>query len=305
MTATVQRAAPSPPRRSVGSTLAAMTSSQASSPVGTITETTADRFDVDVVEASRTRPVVVDFWAPWCQPCHQLAPLLESVAQRFAGDVDVVKLDIDQAPQIAQRYRIQSIPALKAFRDGAVAREATGMQNEQALVALFAAVAPTEADRCVAEARAATDDAEAERLLRQALASDPAHRDAIVALARRLADRGEADEARGLLDRIVEDADVARLRAELDLAAASLDEAERERLAAAADDGDPQAALQLGRALAADGDHEHAVERLLAAVAHPATREPARQALLEVFAVLGDDHELTKSARPRLASALY
>lgn len=282
-----------------------MTSSQANPPAATLPETTADRFDADVVEASRTRPVVVDFWAPWCQPCHQLSPLLEQVAQRYAGEVDAVKLNVDEAPRVAQRYRVQSIPAIKAFRDGAVARELTGMQSEQALAGLFAAVAPTEADRRVAEARAATDDAEAEQLLRQALEADPAHRDAIVALARRLADRGEADEARGLLDRIVEDAEVARLRAELDLAGAGRDDAERQRLAAAADDGDPQSALELGRALAADGDHEHAIERLLAAVRHPATREPARQALLEVFAVLGDDHELTKSARPRLASALY
>jgi putative thioredoxin len=282
-----------------------MTSHQASPQAPALPETTAERFEADVVEASRVRPVVVDFWAPWCQPCHQLAPVLESVAARFAGEVDAVKLNIDKAPRIAQRYRIQSIPALTAFRDGAVAREVTGMQSEQSLTGLFAAVAPSEADRCVARAQAAADDSEAERWLSQALESDPAHRDAVVALARRLADRGETQQARGLLGRVVEDAEVARLRAELDLAAAGRGETERARLTADADAGDPQAALELGRALAADGDHAAAIERLLGAVTNPQTREPARQALLEVFAVLGDDHELTKSARPRLASALY
>lgn len=280
-----------------------MTSQQATS-TGAPREITAERFDTDVVEASRTRPVVVDFWAPWCQPCHQLAPVLERVAARFAGEVDTVGLNVDQAPQIAQRYRIQGIPAIKAFRDGAVAGELTGMQDEQSLVGLFAAVAPTEADRLVAAADGA-DDAERERLLRQALAHDPAHREAIVRLARLLAARGDAEEARGLLDRVADDSEVATLQAELDLAGARRDDAERERLAAAADDGDAQAALELGQALAADGDYEPAVERLLAAVRDPATREPGRQALVQVFAVLGDDHELTRTARPRLAAALY
>lgn len=282
-----------------------MTSQHADGLIGTLPEISAERFDVDVVEASRTRPVVVDFWAPWCQPCHQLAPVLERVASRFAGDVDAVKLNVDDAPQIAQRYRVQGIPALKAFRDGAVARELSGVQTEQALTGLFAGLAPTEADRLVADADVAGDGAERERLLRAALASDPAHRDALVGLARLLADRGDADEARGLLERIAEDADVAKLRAELDLAAGRRDDADRERLAAAADDGDLDAALELGRALAADGDYEPAVQRLLAAVADPATREPARHALVEVFNVLGDDHELTQRARPRLAAALY
>lgn len=282
-----------------------MTSHQADPYTGTLPETSAARFDVDVIEASHTRPVVVDFWAPWCQPCHQLAPVLERIAARFAGEVDAVKLNVDEAPQIAQRYRVQSIPALKAFRDGAVARELSGMQTEQALTGLFAGLAPTEADRLVADADGAADDAERERLLRAALAPDPAHRGGIVRLARLLADRGESEEARGLLDRVAEDAEVAKLRAELDLAAGRRDDAERDRLTAAADEGDPHAALELGRALAADGDYEPAVERLLVAVADPATREPARQALVEVFHVLGDDHELTQRARPRLTAALY
>lgn len=282
-----------------------MTSHQVNSRAGTLPATTAERFDADVVEASRTRPVVVDFWAPWCAPCHQLAPLVERVAARFADEVDAIELNVDEAPEVARRYRIQSIPTLKAFRDGAVAGELAGMQSEQALVGLFAAVAPTQADRLVGDAEAAGDDAERERLLRQALDTDPAHRDAIVALGRLLADRGDADEARRLLDRLAEDGEVARLRAELDLGAVRRDEAERARLTEAADAGDPQAALELGQALAADGEHQAALERLLAAVGDPRTKEAARQATLSVFAVLGDDHELTRRARPRLARALH
>jgi putative thioredoxin len=179
------------------------------------------------------------------------------------------------------------------------------MQNEQSLAGLFAAVAPTDADRLVAAADNAADAAEREQRLRRALESDPAHRGGIVRLARLLADRGETEEARGLLDRVAEDADVAKLQVELDLAGARRDDAERDRLAAAADAGDAQAAPELDQALAADDHYDAAVERLLAAVRDPATREAARQALVQVFAVLGDDHELTRAARPRLAAALY
>lgn len=282
-----------------------MTSHQVNSQTGSLPATTAEGFETDVVEASRARPVVVDFWAPWCAPCHQLAPLVERVAARFAGQVDAVKLNIDEASEIARRYRVQSIPTLKAFRGGAVAGELTGMQSEQALMGLFNSVAPTEADRRVADAEAAGEVAQREQLLRQALDDDPAHRDATVGLTRLLLDRGDTDEARRLLDRLVEDDEVARLRAQIDLGAAGRDHAERTRLAEAADAGDTQAALELGRALAADGEHEAAIERLLGAVADPGTREPGRQALLEVFAVLGDDHPLTQHARPRLARALY
>ena len=268
-------------------------------------ETTADRFETDVVEASRTRPVVVDFWAPWCGPCHQLAPLLERVAARYAGDVDVVKLNIDEAPALAQRYQIQGIPAIKAFRGGRVVDERTGVPSEQALADLFAGLVPSVADQLAAQAQETADEAERERLLREALASEPGHRDAVVGLARLLAARGEVQEASGLLDRLADDADVARLRAELDLAAARRDPHDREALAARAAGGDPEAALELGRALAAEGEHAEAIDHLLAAVAHPATRESARQGVLEVFAVLGDDHELTRQARPRLARALF
>ncbi len=268
-------------------------------------ETTAERFDTDVVEASHTRPVVVDFWAPWCGPCHQLAPLLERVAARYGDHVDTVKLNIDEAPRIAQRFGIQGIPALKAFRGGQVVDERTGVPSEQALADLFAGLVPSVADQLTTQAQQAGDDDERERLLREALASEPGHRDAIVALARLLSQRGDAQEALGLLDRVAPDEEVARLRAELDLAGARRDAATREALIDRAARGEPEAALELGRALAADGDHAEALEHLLTAVAHPATRESARQGVLEVFAVLGDDHELTRQTRPRLARALF
>lgn len=262
-------------------------------------------FAAEVLAASRTRGVVVDFWAPWCGPCHQLAPVLERVAARHAGDVDLVKVNVDQAPALAGRYQVQGIPAVKAFRHGTVVGELTGVQPETAVERLFAGVAPSQADRLVDRAVAVSDPDEREPLLRAALEADPGHVPAVTALARLLTESGQAEEARGLLDRVPGDAEVARLRAELNLAEAGRDAGAIDRLRAAAGGGDPEAALELGRALAARGAHGEALNALLTAVRHPATRDEARQTTLEVFRVLGDDHELVRTARPKLAAALF
>ena len=93
-----------------------------------IAEVTEATFATDVVEASRTRPVVVDFWAPWCGPCHQLSPIIERMAAKYGEDVAVVKLNVDHAPTVSRTYRIQGIPAVKAFKDGAVVAEFVGVQ---------------------------------------------------------------------------------------------------------------------------------------------------------------------------------
>ena len=261
-------------------------------------------FAVEVLAASRDRGVVVDFWAPWCGPCHQLAPVLERVAARYAGDVDLVKVNVDEAPALAGRYGVQGIPAVKAFRDGAVVAELTGVQPEATVERLFAGAAPRKSDRLVSQA-ADAPAGEREPLLRAALDEDPGHAPAITALARVLVERGETDQARALLERAPHDADVARLRAELNLSAGTRDAGTRDRLRAAADAGDAEAALELGRALAAEGEHGEALEALLVAAGAPATREDARTAILEVFQLLGDDHALVRAARPRLATALF
>ena len=264
---------------------------------------TAEQFDSEVVQASTQRPVVVDFWAPWCGPCHQLSPLLEKVAGRYAEDVDVVKLNVDEAPAIAARYRVQGIPAVKAFRDGKVAGEFVGVQPEPVIDKLFAGLAPSPADRLVAQAAAVDDQAETELLLREALDLERSHAGAIVRLARMLVDRDDANEARELLQRVPTDPGARRLLAELDLGTAGTQDLVALEAAAAA--GDVTAALEAGRVHAAAGAYEQALPLLLDAVRHPETRDAARASVLAVFAVLGDDSELTRTWRPRLAAALF
>lgn len=266
-----------------------------------VKDVTEQTFATEVVEASRTTPVVVDFWAPWCGPCRQLSPLLEQMAQRFAGDVRVVKLNVDEAPRLAQQFRVQGIPAVKAFRGGGVVSEFTGLQPTTVIEQFFAALAPSKADRLVAEA--AARPAEAEGLLEQAISAEPDHEGALIALAGIARQQGRHDDARGLLARVPTSTQAQRLLAEMRLAETgadgSLEQLEQEAATSS------EARLAYGRALVAVGRHDEAADALVQAVGDPLTRDEARTLLLDLFRVLGDDHEITRRARPRLASALF
>ena len=117
-------------------------------------DVTEETFEQDVVERSREQPVVVDFWAEWCGPCHQLAPVLEQAVAERNGDVTLVKVDVDANPELSRRYGVHGIPAVKAFRNGQVVREFVGAQPP-VVVSNFLddLTAPTEADRLLEELR--------------------------------------------------------------------------------------------------------------------------------------------------------
>jgi putative thioredoxin len=274
-----------------------------------VKDVTESDFTREVLEASSTRPVVVDFWATWCGPCRQLSPLLEAAAERYAGEVDLVKVDVDTAPNLSRAFRVQGIPAVKAFRDGRLVAEFTGAQPAAVVERLFASLAPSQADRLAAEAAATADPDEAERRYREALAAQADHPAAVVGLARLLADRDDVAGARELLARVggasSADPEARRLMAELDLALSSVDEPALVALRARADDGDAEARVELGQALAAAGRHDEALEVLVSAAGDADVRERARAAVLEVFAVLGDADERVRTWRPRLARALF
>ena len=244
-----------------------------------------------VIEESKRRPVIVDFWAEWCGPCKTLGPILEKVAEEHGGEFLLAKVDVDANRGVSQQFRIQSIPNVWAFVDGRPVDQFIGAIPEPAVREWIAKLLPTEADVGASRALEAEREGrleDAERGYRDALVEDPSNRAAKLGLARVLAARGDLDEARELASSLVPDTEAERL-----IAAIRVSEWASE------DGSDP---LARAKTLAAEGKWQEALESMLAIVKD---RPEAREAVLDVFAVLGDDDQLTREYRPKLAAALF
>jgi putative thioredoxin len=170
-------------------------------------EVTDDTFEQDVLERSTQVPVVVDLWAEWCGPCRTLTPILEKVVAAAEGKVELAKINIDENPQAAATFRVQSIPAVFAVKDRQIVDHFIGAVPESQVQDFVDRLSPqpTEADNLAA----AGDEAS----LRKALELDPDHEAALVKLAELLVERGDSDEALALLARIPETAETRRVAA--------------------------------------------------------------------------------------------
>ena len=244
-----------------------------------VTEAT---FEQDVLERSRETPVVVDFWAPWCGPCRQLAPILEAAVDAAGGEVVLAKVDIDQNPSLAQRYRVSSIPFVIAFVDGAPKANFVGMQSAPSVQSFVRGLVPSRAERLVEQGDEAS--------LREALELDPTLIPARVGLGTLLYRDGREDEAREVLTpAVVFDAGAAGLVARMDLAGSGVPD------------------IEAGLDHLAGERVEPALTSLLDAVrvTQDEVRDRVRAVMVGVFSELGDTHPTTIRFRKRLAQSLY
>jgi len=236
-------------------------------------------FEREVVERSRRVPVVVDFWAEWCGPCRTLSPALEAAEAARYGKVVLAKVDVDANQGLAARFGVQGIPAVKAFRDGAVVGEFVGAVPKAKVEELFDSLAPSRAD----ELLAAGD----ELSLREAAELEPRRADVAVALARARLERGAEDEALEAVEGHERDFAAQGIAARIGLAKEGIGE----EAYASLDRGDREAALGALLAEIPDADEE--------------TREQIRRAVVGVLSELDPADPTAREYRKRLAAALY
>jgi putative thioredoxin len=300
-------------------------SSNGSGASAVIKDTTAADFAVDVLDASQELPIIVDFWAPWCGPCKQLTPVIEKAVAEARGLVRLVKLNIDEAPQIAQQMRIQSIPAVYAFFQGrpvdgfmgAVPESQVKTFIERLVEMAKSAAGPTPIDDAMEQAKAALDAGDASTagaIYSQVLQQEPDNVKAMAGMGRCYITTGQIDGAEGVLASIPEDKrsdpDVTALQTALELAVQA--QASSGALPGliekvAADPTDHQARFDMALAYYAQGDNAQAIDALVEILRKKRdwNEGAAKEQLVKIFEALGDAHPDTVEGRQKMASVLF
>jgi putative thioredoxin len=278
-------------------------------------------FARDVIQESMRQPVLVDFWATWCGPCKQLTPILEKVVKQAGGKVKLVKIDIDQNPELAQQLRIQSVPTVYAFLQGQPVTGFAGAQPESQIKALIeklvgGPLGPADSEAQLAAAKEALDAGRLEaagELFSAVLEEEEANPEALGGLARVLLAGGQLAEAEALLEQVpanlANHAAITGAKAALELAkeAGTLSDP---TLLVARIEGNPDdhdARYELATALFLRGQIEPAVNHLLQIVKRDREwhEDGARKQLVKFFDALGPTHPQTLKGRRALSSVLF
>ncbi len=297
-----------------------MDSDNAPAPTDLVIDSSEATFMADVVEASKETPVIVDFWAPWCEPCKALGPALEAAVRAARGRVRMVKINIDENPQIATQMRVQSIPAVFAFDQGQPVDGFMGNQTPAQIKAFVEKAAALGGDGGLGEALEMAEQmiaegaaADAAQIFSSVLAEEPANAAAYAGLVRSHLAVGQLDQAQALLDaasdEIAQKPEFLAVKAQIEIQAQATDAGPVDDLRKSLDlsPDDHSVRLELATALMATGDAAGAIDQLLELFRRD--REwndgAAKEQLFKVFAALKPEDPLVLNGRRKLSSMIF
>ena len=286
-----------------------------SEPASWIIDATAARFQEEVVDQSMKCPVIVDFWAPWCQPCQILGPLLEKLVGDARGKLVLAKVNIDEEQELAAAFGVQSIPTVFAIHEGRAVDQFQGLLPEAQLREWISSLLPSALEELIkrGEELEAEDPVSAEQCYREAAQSDPSNDAIRIRLARVLLAQSRDEEARQIISDLEArgylEPEAETIKSQLDIreAAAETGGVEEARAAVDANPNDLTLKIQLADALAVSRKFEEALDLCLEVIQadRDGVGQEAKTTMLKIFDLIGQNSAIVSTYRRKLATALY